>query len=321
MRALTLKNDQLVISNVDDPIPQKDELLVSVRAIGVNHADLLQRQGKYPPPPGVSPILGLEVAGVVVDPQNTPYKKGDRVMCLLAGGGYAEKVAVHKGSVLPLPENLSFEEGAAIPEVFLTAYQALFLIGELQPEQTVLVHAAGSGVGTAALQLIRAAGASAIATSRTPDKLEKCLALGAKAVINPQGGGFAKKVLEATENHGVELVIDFIGAPYYEENIEALAMGGALIFLATLGGSTLEKFDFRPLLKKWATLSGSTLRSRPLAYKAKLVEEFAHFALPRFASKELKPIIHQVLPWEEADKAHSQLSQSQAFGKLIFSLN
>lgn len=320
MRALILKNERLVIEETKTPELKSDEILVHVKAIGVNHADLFQRQGKYPPPAGASEILGLEVSGVVEDPRRSSFKKGDRVMCLLSGGGYAEKVAVHQGCVLPLPDNLSFEEGAAIPEVFLTAYQALFLIGELQPEQWVLIHAGGSGVGTAALQLAKAAGARTIATSRSQDKLEKCLNTGADSVINPLGGGFAKKVLALTENHGTDLILDFVGAPYFEENIEALSMGGAIIYLATLGGGDVEKFDLRLLLRKWATLSGTTLRNRPVSYKAKLAKEFAHFALPLFRTKELRPIIHQIFPWKDADLAHALLFDAKAFGKLILTI-
>ncbi len=296
------------------------QVQVQVKAAGVNHADLLQIQGKYPPPPGVTDVLGLEVAGLVLDPGSSTFQKGDRVMCLLSGGGYAKEVTVDPGSVLPLPKNLTFEEGAAIPEAFLTAYQALFLIGELQPEQRVLIHAGGSGVGTAAIQLAKAGGAHVIASTRSKDKLEKCLALGADAVLNTSDGPFAPKVKEMTENHGVELILDFVGAPYFDQNLDALAIGGAIIQLATLGGSVIEKMDLRHLMKKWATLSGTTLRSRPPEYKTKLAKEFAKFALPRFETKELRPIIHQAFPFEEASKAHECLENNQAFGKLVLIL-
>ena len=322
MRALLVKNQKLIFANLSDPVPSAEEILVKVDACGVNHADLLQKVGKYPPPPGVSEILGLEVAGTVeeVGINATRYKKNDKVMCLLSGGGYAEKVCIHEALAMPIPKNLNAEEASGIPEVFLTAYQALFQIGELRPNQWVLVHAAGSGVGTAALQLIRAAGAKSIATTRSKNKLEKCLELGANAVINTTDQKFAKKVQEITEGHGADLLLDFIGAPYFEENMEALAIGGALIFLATLGGNIKEKFNIRLLMQKWATLSGTTLRPRPLEYKAKLVEEFSRFALSRFESKELKPTLYTSLSWEEAEKAHDILEQNLAFGKITLKI-
>ena len=296
-----------------------EELLISVKAIGVNHADLLQRRGNYPPPLGSSPILGLEVCGVVkqIDPHVKRFKKDDLVMCLLQGGGYAEKVVVHESRCMLLPKNLSFVYGAAIPEVFLTAYQALFTIGQLQPGQWVLIHTGGSGVGTAAIQLSRAIDAKPLVTTRSQEKLEKCLAIGASAAINPTTSGFAKKVLELTEGQGSDLILDFVGASYFKENMEAIAPGGAMICLATLGGAQVENFDLRQLLKKWVTFSGTTLRSRPQDYVAKLIEEFSDFALPRFETGSLRPIIDTVFPWGKAKEAHKKLLQNQAFGKIV----
>ena len=322
MHALIVDNHKLRIEKVEAPKPKTQEVLISVKALGINHADLLQREGKYPPPPGTSPILGLEVAGVVEElgSHTTRFKVGDRVMALLAGGGYAQKVSAPESHLMPIPPNLSFEEAAAIPEVFLTAYQALFLIGELQPKQWVLIHAAGSGVGTAALQLARSASAHSIATTRSQDKLERCLTLGAEAVINPTKGGFVNKVDEITQGHGADLILDFVGAPYFLENIEATAPGGAIISLATLGGSVVEKLDLHLLLKKWITFSATTLRSRPPEYKAHLIEEFSHFALKRFETGELKAILHQTYPWSEVEKAHETLKRNSAFGKLVLIL-
>lgn len=315
-------NNDLILSEVEAPSPKAQEIQVHVSAIGVNPADLLQRKGKYPPPPGASEILGLEVAGTVesLGPHATQFQKGDRVMCLLPGGGYAEKVCVRESHCIPIPHNLSFEEGAAIPEVFLTAYQALFLIGELLPGQWVLIHAATGGVGTAAIQLASASDAKTIGTTRSKDKLEKCLALGVDAMINTYDGHFAKKVLETTEDHGVDLILDFVGAPYYMENIQALSKGGALLILSTQGGNILEKVDLRLLMQKWITLSATTLRSRPQEYKDRLVKEFSHFALSRFESGRIKPVLHQVLPWTQAEEAHSLLAKGTAFGKIILSI-
>lgn len=319
MRAFITKENALSFEEVPDPKPGLEEILVAVEAIGINHADLLQLKGKYPPPPGASPILGLEVSGRVeqLGPHATGFKKGDAVMCLTTGGGYAEKVSVHQSRCMPIPKNLSFEMAAAIPEVFLTAYQALFTIGELQPNQWVLIHAGGSGVGTAAIQLAHACDAKTIATTRSQDKLEKCLALGADGVINTSTEGFAKKVLELTEGHGADLILDFIGAPYFRENMEAIAIGGAMISISTLGGTTLENFDLGLIIKKWITLSGTTLRNRPLEYTSKLIKEFSHFALSRFKEGTLRPILHETYPWDQVKLAHEKLTQSQAFGKIV----
>jgi len=319
MRGITCIDGKLSLEKLPDPTPKTGEILVEVAAIGVNRADLLQRKGKYPPPPGASPLLGLEVAGTVAQTGETVshFQEGDRVMCLLAGGGYAEKVTVDASLAMPIPSNLSFEEAAAIPEAFLTGYQALFQIGELTPGQWVLIHAAGSGVGTAAIQLASEGGARSIGTTRSRDKLEKCLALGAEGMVHPKEGKFANQVAEVTENHGADLILDFVGASYFDENFQALAQGGAILCISTLGGHIQEKFDLRLLMKKWGTLSGTTLRSRPLTYKAKLVEEFSHFALDRFEKKKLRPIISDSFPWEEVEKAHSLLEKGEAFGKVV----
>lgn len=319
MYAVIVKENGLALEKVADPEPKVEEVLVSIKAFGVNHADLLQRAGKYPPPPGASPILGLEAAGVVeeVGSHEVRFKKGDKVMCLLPGGGYAEKVSVHQDRCMPIPKNLSFEIAAAIPETFLTAYQALFTIGELQPTQWVLIHAAASGVGTAALQLAKAMDAKTIGTTRSKEKMETCLELGASGVINSSDGKFAKKVHELTDGHGADLILDFIGAPYFNENMEAIAIGGAMISIATLGGSTIEQLDLRLLLKKWITISGTTLRNRPIEYLQKLIEEFSYFALSRFESGTLKPIIHSTLSWKETELAHEKLTHSQAVGKIV----
>ncbi len=315
-------DNNLKITQAPDPEPKGGEVLVRVHAAGVNHADLLQREGKYPPPPGASKILGLEASGTIekLGVGASRFMQGDRVMCLLSGGGYAEKVTVPEAQCIPIPHNLSFEEAASIPETFLTAYQSLFLIGEIQPEQWVLIHAGGSGVGTAAIQLARQMDAKTIATSRSKEKLEKCLSLGADVVINAESGSFAKKILEATDGHGADLILDFVGAPYFAENMESLSIGGCIIFLATMGGGKLEAFDLRGLMKKWATLTGSSLRNRSPIYKGKLIEEFSKFALAHFESGMLKPIIHATFPWEKAEEAHRLLAQNQAFGKIVLSV-
>jgi putative PIG3 family NAD(P)H quinone oxidoreductase len=318
MKTLSFK-DTFSFVEKETPEPSAEEILIHVHAFGINYADLLQKKGKYPPPPGASDILGLEVAGTVegVGKSCQRFKEGDRVMALVQGGGYATYVAVDERLCMPIPENLLFTEAAALPESFLTAYQALFLIGELQPEQTVLIHAGGSGVGTAAIQLAKAAGARVIITTRTQEKLIKCLELGADSGFNTQAEPFADKLLEGTEGHGADLILDFVGADYYKQNIEVLATGGALIFLATLGGHLIKEVDLRLLIKRWATLTGTTLRSRPIAYRRRLVAEFEQFAATRLLEGSLKPVLHGVFPWEEIQEAHTLLADHQAFGKLV----
>ena len=245
MRVLAVSDGQLSFEERPLPEPKSGEVRIAVRAIGVNHADLLQRVGKHPPPPGASDLLGLEVAGEVeeIGPDCSSVSRGDLVMALLPSGGYAEEVCVHESHLIPIPHNLTVEEAAAIPEAFLTAYQALFMIGEIAPDSYLLLHAAASGVGTAAIQLGRAFDAKVIATTRSTDKTDAILSLGADHVIHPQEGRFAEKVLSATEGHGADLILDFVGAAYFEENMDAMAQGGALIFLATQGGPKPPVFD------------------------------------------------------------------------------
>lgn len=324
MRALVSSspNAPLTIADVETPQPKTQEILIRVKACGISYPDLLQSQGKYPPPPGASPIIGLEVAGIVEQCGNdvVRFKPGDKVMALLSGGGYAEFAVAQEAQAMPIPKSLSFSEAAAIPECFLTAYQALFLIGEILPTQWVLIHAGGSGVGTAAVQLARVMGAKTIATSRSQSKLEKCLSLGVDAVINPRPEGFAQKVLEITEDHGADLILDFIGAEYFSENMTALSHGGAIIFLGVLGGRTIKELDIPLLMNKWATLTATTLRSRPPEYKAKLVTEFSRFALDRFAKKILRPIVQASFPWDQVSKAYHILAENKVFGKLVLEI-
>jgi putative NAD(P)H quinone oxidoreductase, PIG3 family len=219
--------DVLRYDDAPDPIPGADEVLVRVRATAVNRADLLQRRGVYAPPPGASPILGLELAGEVLTPAGS-WRVGDRVMAVVTGGGYAELAVVPVGMVMRIPDSLSFEEAAAIPEAFLTAFLNLFTLGRLQAGETVLIHAGASGVGTAAIQLARVAGARVFATAGSPEKCALCRELGAELAVNYREESFAARVLEATGGRGVDLVLDFVGAPYWQQNAAALALDGRL---------------------------------------------------------------------------------------------
>jgi NADPH:quinone reductase-like Zn-dependent oxidoreductase len=221
MKAILVKEpgdvDQLYIGEFPKPEPREGELLVKVKATALNRADLLQRRGKYPPPPGASTVIGLEMSGVVEDvgPRSSGWRPGDRVFGLLPGGGYAEYAVIHERMAVLIPENLSFEEAAAIPEVFLTAFQTLFWLGKLMEGERVLIHAGASGVGTAAIQLVREAGATSIVTASSKQKLEACRRLGAEIIINYKEGPFAPKILDTTEGRGVDLILDFVGAPYW----------------------------------------------------------------------------------------------------------
>lgn len=322
MQAIRVKEpggpEQLELGSFPKPEPGDDELLVRVRATALNRADLLQREGKYPPPPGASPLLGLEMAGVVeaTGAHSDGWAVGDRVCGLLPGGGYAEYAVVHKDQAMRIPGALSFEEAAAIPEVFLTAYQALYWHGGLGAGQHVLIHAGASGVGTAAIQLVRVAGAHPYVTASGP-KLDVCRALGAEAAVDYRTEDFAPRIRAVTDGYGADLIIDFIGAPYFKQNIEVMATDGRLVILATLGGAQVEALNLRSLFSKRGQVITSTLRSRTEAYKARLVAAFAEQSLPLFADGRLKPVIDRVFDWEEVAEAHRYMGDNRNVGKLV----
>ncbi|NOK58905.1 MAG: NAD(P)H-quinone oxidoreductase [Chloroflexi bacterium AL-W] len=297
------------------PPPSDGELLVRVHATAVNRADVLQRRGGYAPPPGASPILGLELAGEVVQPTGG-WNVGDRVMAVVTGGGYAEFATVPDEMAMRIPDDMSFEQAAAIPEVFLTAYLNMFTLGQLQQGESVLIHAAASGVGTAAIQLAAAAGTRVFATAGSEEKLARCRELGAEVTINYKNEDFAKCVHESTNGQGVNLILDFVGAPYWQSNLAALAVGGRLMLIGFLGGSR-EQLDLGPILLKSLTVAGTTLRRTPLDQKVALTEAFSTFAMPRFASGELQPIIHAIYPLEQAADAHRAMEASENIGKLV----
>ncbi len=302
------------------PIPAfgPDDLLVRVRATALNRADLLQRKGMYPPPEGASPILGLEMAGEVeaVGHHVRGHRVGDRVCALLPGGGYAQYVVVPAALALPIPDVMSYEEAAAIPEVFLTAYQALVWLGRLQASETVLVHAGGSGVGTAAIQLARALGARVFITASRP-KHAACLALGAEAAIDYREEAFDAEVMRLTNRRGVDVALDFVGADYFERNIESLAMDGRLVILALMGGSRVESVSLRHIFRKRLQILFSTLRNRSEAYKIELTQAFSTEMLPRFQAGELAPVIDTVYNWTDAEAAHSRMEANLNTGKLV----
>ncbi|MGB3400007.1 MAG: NAD(P)H-quinone oxidoreductase [Candidatus Deferrimicrobiaceae bacterium] len=315
--------DVLHIVDHPDPTPKNDELLVRVHATALNRADLLQRRGKYPPPPGASEILGLEMAGEILETGSAcgEWSPGDRVCALLTGGGYAQIAVVPCGMAMRIPDNLSYEEAAAIPEAFLTAYHNLFSLGRLTPGMTVLVHAGGSGVGTAAIQLIREAGAVSLVTAGSPPKISRCLDLGAGAGWNYREGPFAAWVSARTEGRGVDLILDLVGALYFEQNIKSLAEDGKLILIGTMGGAVAERVNLLDLLFRRLQILGTSLRSLDTAMRIGLTQRFSGFALPRFADGRLRPVIDSVCDWTEVASAHLRMESNENVGKIVLRID
>ena len=315
--------DVLQIVEHPDPSPKEDELLVHVRATALNRADLLQRRGLYPPPAGASEILGLEMAGEILKVGSAcgEWSPGDRVFALLTGGGYAQKAVVPCGMAMRIPDNLSYEEAAAIPEAFLTAYHNLFSLGGLTPGMTVLVHAGGSGVGTAAIQLIREAGAVSLATAGSPPKISRCLDLGARAGWNYREGPFDVWVAAQTKGRGVDLILDFVGAPYFGQNLKSLVEDGKLILIGTMGGSVAERVNLLDLLLRRLQVLGTSLRSLGAARRIDLTKRFTGFALPRFADGRLRPVIDSVCHWTEVASAHRRMESNENVGKIVLRID
>lgn len=308
----------LSLSSVPDISPSAEEILVEVRATALNRADTLQRKGKYPPPQGASPILGLEIAGTVIatGSQAKEWQPGDRVFGLIPGGGYAEQAIIHKAMAMKIPTGMNMVEAAAIPEVFLTAFQSLFWLANLQEGEKVLVHAGASGVGTAAIQLAKTKKAQVFVTASAP-KHKTCLRLGANGAFDYTTGPFAPWVLERTEGKGVNIILDFIGGDYFSQNIDCLQKDGRMVQLATMGGAAPVAVDLRKLLSKRLHLMGSTLRSRSLAYQIKLTEDFKNYALEKFQKKTLQPIIGKVFDLKDVQDAHRFMESNKNEGKIV----
>lgn len=308
---------------VRDPGPH--EVLVEVAAAGLNRADVLQRRGFYPAPPGVpADVPGLEYAGTVaaLGPGVSAARPGDRVMGIAGGGAMATHMVVHERELVPVPANLTLEQAAAVPEVFFTAYDALFGQAGLGLGETVLLHAVASGVGTAALQLARAAGARVIGTSRSQDKLDRLRALGldgadavAGVLVDAQGR-FATQVRAHAGERGVDVILDTVGAAYLEENIQCLASRGRLVIVGLLGGAS-GTVPLAMLLSKRVTVTGTVLRSRPLEEKAALARRVTAHVVPLLAAGTLRPVIDEVLPMREVAAAHARMEANQTVGKLV----
>jgi putative PIG3 family NAD(P)H quinone oxidoreductase len=314
------KDATLRLGDAPEPRPAPGEVLIDVAATAVNRADLLQRRGFYAPPPGASTILGLECSGTIAElgPGVTGWRVGDRVCALLPGGGYAEKAVAHAGSLLRVPDAMSLIDAGGLPEVFLTCSLNLFQLGGAARGSWALVHGGGSGVGTAAIQLLKHEGVRTIVTAGTDEKCRACLDLGADLALNYKelAGQFAAPVLEATGGRGVDVSLDSIGASYLAQHLEALAVGGRLVIIGLMGGARAE-IDLATVLRKRISVIGSTLRVRPPEEKAAIVCYFRDRFGPAIERGELRPIVHAVLPLAEAQRAHDLVEASEHFGKVV----
>jgi NADPH2:quinone reductase len=309
----------LAIATTDVPRPAADEVLVRVLAAGVNRPDVVQRKGLYPPPPGASPILGLEVAGVVVaaGPQAGGIRIGDRVCALTNGGGYAEYCPVPAAQCLPWPKDYDAIRAAALPETFFTVWANLFIHGRMRRGETVLIHGGTSGIGVTAIQLVREFGGRAYATAGSDEKCAACLRLGAAAAINYRTADFAERIAELTDARGVDVIIDIVGAPYFEKNLRSLALDGRLVEVATQFGAKVEQFDLFHLMRRRLTVTGSTMRPRTTAEKGAIAEDLRREVWPLLDAGRVAPVIHQVFALEDAAEAHRVMESSVHVGKLI----
>lgn len=309
--------ESLVIGEAPVPVIGPDEVLLRIAATAVNRADLMQRDGQYPPPPGASELLGLEASGEIaaVGANVRGWTAGDRAMALLAGGGYAEFTSVPATQLMAIPPGVDVVDAAALPEVFLTAYLTLIRLGGLGAGDIALIHAGSSGVGTAAIQIARAVGARAIATTRDESRLVVPRSLGAEG-LTVTDGTFADRVRAMTDGHGADVVLDLIGAAYFADNVAGTARGGRIILTGLVAGRRTQ-VDLGVLLANNISVIGSTLRGRTLDEKADLVQEFTRWSEPRFAAGDLRPVIDTVMPIDEVRAAHERVAANRAVGKVV----
>lgn len=324
MKVLQIDNSnsepKMVFGDAPDPEPDDFSLLVKIEATALNRADLHQKEGKYPPPKGASPLLGLEMAGTVLSTGRgvTRFEPGDHLFGLLSGGGYTEKCVIHERMAMHMPSNYSFEEAAAIPESFLTAFQALKMLGNIRKHETVLIHAGASGVGSAAIQLARHLfKARIITTVGKKKKVSFCKKIGADLSVNYKKEAFQEVIETAYGTRPVDIVIDFIGAPYWNQNLDLLAMDGRLVNLSLLGGSKISNGSLAPILLKRLSVIGSTLRNRSDDYKMRLTSDFHSYTMDLFESDTVRPVIDRIYPWEEVEKAHKRMANNRNMGKIV----
>ena len=320
MKAIVARGDALVWEDVEAPAIGPGLVRIDNRATAVNRADLAQRAGAYPPPPGASAILGLECAGVVAEVGEGVARvaPGDQVCALLAGGGYAESVVVPAGQVLKIPPGLGFVEAASIPEVFATAYLNLFMEARLKKGEHAVLHAGASGVGTAAIQMCKAFGNPVFVTAGSPDKIDRCIELGAEAAMDRHEGDFRGAIRTWTDGRGADVILDPVGGAYLAANLASLATDGRLVIIGLLGGATAE-LALGPLMVKRQRIIGSTLRARSIAAKALVMDALKERVWPCLADGAIRPVIERVLPIEAAGEAHELIAGNQTFGKVVLS--
>jgi putative PIG3 family NAD(P)H quinone oxidoreductase len=313
--------DVLQWREVPDPVAGHGEVLVDVVATGVNRADILQRRGFYPPPPGASPYLGLECSGVITALGDgvEGWALGDEVCALLTGGGYAEQVAVPAGQLLPIPDGVSLVDAAALPEVVSTVWSNVFMLAGLRRDETLLVHGGTSGIGTMAIQLAADLGAQVVVTSGTDDKCRTALELGATHAINYRDEDFVERIREFTEGRGADVILDVMGAKYLARNVDALADNGRLIIIGMQGGTKAE-LNIAQLLNKRGAVLATSLRQRPAEEKAAIVASVIEHVWPLIESGRIKPVVDRVLPISEVAQAHSLLDASTHVGKVLLQL-
>ncbi|MFE0752473.1 NAD(P)H-quinone oxidoreductase [Inquilinus sp. NPDC058860] len=313
--------EALTIVERDRPVPGQGQALVRVHAAGVNRPDVMQRQGLYPPPPGASDVLGLELAGVVesLGPGAGRFRPGDRVMALVASGAYAEWAVIDEAAALPVPDGLSFVEAGAFPETYFTVWSNLFQRAGLKAGETVLTHGGTSGIGTTAIQLAKAFGARVIVTAGSPEKCAASRAIGADVAIDYRAEDFVAAARAATDGKGPDVILDMVGGDYIRRNLDAVAVDGRIAQIAFQRGSKVE-LDLMPLMLKRVTLTGSTLRARPVAMKAALATALAEHVLPLIAAGRAKPLIDSTFPFDRVADAHARMESGAHLGKIVLTM-
>ncbi len=321
MKAILIENKQLIWGDTHEEACGPGQVKIQVAASAVNRADLMQVIGGYPPPAGASPILGLECAGLVVEVGEgvQRVRVGDSVCALLAGGGYAERVVVPAGQVLPVPQGLSLVEAAALPEVFATAYLNLYMEAQLAPNESVLLHAGASGVGTAAIQLLKCTNNPCFVTTGSGNKIAECVALGAEGGFDRHQGSFVEAVRAWCGEAGVDVVLDPVGGAYLTDNLSIMGLGGRLVLIGLMGGVQTE-LNLAVMMMKRLRIVGSTLRARPISEKAAVMDQLQQKVWPNIESGKIKPIIETTIPMAEAGRAHTLIASNETVGKVVLTL-
>jgi putative PIG3 family NAD(P)H quinone oxidoreductase len=310
--------ETLTLADLPDPVAGPEEVVVDVAATAVNRADTLQRQGKYPPPPGASDVLGLECSGTIsaVGPGVVGRQVGDEVCALLAGGGYGEKVAVPVGQLMPVPAGVNLVTAGALPEVTCTVWSNVFMVAGLRPEETLLVHGGAGGIGTMAIQLAKALGARVVTTAGSQEKLELCRSLGADVAVSYRDEDFVEAVRAATDGRGADVILDVMGAKYLDRNISALATEGRLVIIGMQGGVKGE-LDIGKLLVKRGAVIATALRSRPAEEKAAICAAVVEHVWPLVADGTVRTIVHATFPFADAARAHELMESGDHIGKIV----